>query len=166
MTVYTNKIFTFMNKNQQTPAYVEPTQKNACTETLKNLTEEDAIKIIFIYLYPEKDYFSLATTKYLAFPELYGIPVLTYEFARPEDVEMRAVWRIASYGLIDEQPYYLFDLYSSYYSYDKYGNQEFSHSIYSGAYVVNSITGEVIQQRMEDEEGMWIYNENFPTCAV
>jgi len=115
---------------------------------------EESAKLLFEYLYPETDYFLYATFYH---NEKYS----GYEFATPSDESVKGIRVIEYSHLTEHGDYHIFSMYLKLYSYDENDEREFTHSNYIGSYAVNRKTKEIVWEREEDENGMWIYNEKY-----
>ncbi|MDL2301226.1 hypothetical protein LJC58_02605 [Lachnospiraceae bacterium OttesenSCG-928-D06] len=111
-------------------------------------------KLLLESIYPDKDYFSL--TIYYPYDVTEASEV--YKFIVPTD-SFQAVRNMYYQGITND--YHIFEIFVECYSYDSSGSRTYSHSNFILAYAVNVTTKEIIQQRWEDEEGMWVYNENY-----
>lgn len=123
------------------------------------LARADAAKILFEFIYPDKDCYSLTTYYPKNAEETSGI----YKYIVPLNPDKR-IMNMEYMGIHGE--YHIFEMTSETYFYDGSGNRTYSHSNYISAYAVNMINKEVIQQRWDDENGVPIYNEKYTQIWV
>ena len=128
----------------------------------KKLTVEVAAELLFEYIYPNKDYFSLCTVYYADGEGALGkVSYPAYEFEIP-DAPYHTRRQIYFVGESQDEEYYYFDFLSWNYSIDLEGEGCYTHANHYSVFAINSLTGEIIQQRTEDKETyLWLYNEKF-----
>lgn len=157
---YSQKSFSREGDQQNNNSPVTAESKSDLKKSM-NLTEKEAVKFLFDYLYPGENYFLLTTTEYLVSPEADYTPKLTYVFTRPSDGNGMQR-QITSYGLSKNKSHYIYNFYTSNFFVDENENRKLTHYTFYSNFAVNIENGEVVQQRTESGDTDWILNENFP----
>ena len=121
------------------------------------MTEEEAAKTLFYYMYSDSDYYDYDT---LVARTVQGEQSM-YVYQLPGDVEYPYVRILSCEGLTENKQYYVFSFYTEYYT--STAEPFFTHSSYSTSFAVNRETGEVLQewQWSDDTEPMMLYSDEY-----
>ena len=130
----------------------------------QKLTIEEGAELIFEYIYKEwgKEYFAMCTIYYAdgegAQDTIYhSTQYPAFEFDYPES-HCRVQLYCQSSLVNDKYAYYDFFVWN--YTVEG-GERVYSHANHATEFAVNRKTGEIILERYTDEDGIWIYNEEY-----
>lgn len=121
------------------------------------MSEEEAAKTLFYYMYSDSDYCDYDTLVTRTVQE--GQSMYVYQL--PGDAEYPYVEILSCEGLTENKKYYIFAFYTEYYT--STGEPFFTHSSYSTSFAVNRETGEVLQEWewSDDTECMMLYSDEY-----